>query len=1007
MGKALEISRSIREGKWLSIEYDSKSEQRITYFWARVIDVFVKPNVRLKVQMFNSELSMTVMDNVLLYYDAILDARVIEGTTCEIQSALIKKITSDYQAYAFLEYLGVNERVLAYYLECSKHDKEASIRQFKLVEGLDDDILQGNEYRLNDKNLKEMIQSLKLQIKEDKNDTNQHLVKLAVNLLAIQTSRGLFPIAYRDLLFNVEKRTLLAAPYISYNLKLKDKQDNPCFNLSRYYDGDVRQFMTQYETNREALIENLQTNLKKGERLNEMPYVFRFEKTFAINLKDEYSKISAAYQDNRLSEPARVFFGMSANKRRYHANPIMAVDSKVNMDQYRTIYNAMNQTITYVQGPPGTGKTSTIVNVVLSSLLNRQKVLIVSNNNEAINNIYRKLSSFMRQGELIQIPMLRLGANAYIEKALQAAHGLLFSYFDKPFDKAMKQRLTQAEQAVIEHFAVIRDQLRAYEEAIQNREQRESLQEVLTKLNSNAEADEVSKAMMSAGIKAQMANIPAANVSSHLAPLQVDSAIVYEYLYLRSLECINHLYKKGNQALFAILKREEKEVRMLEFKKYISSKDGLKSLLDCFPIIISTNMSALKLGSCEPQFDLMIMDEASQCSNPYALLPMVRSKRALFVGDQNQLQPVIVMDGVKNSLLLDAYDIPPQYDYKSNSILSTMLKVDPLSTFILLRDHYRSHDKIIDFSNKKYYGSELHLCSHRSNPEPLKLIDIDSSLTNEKNTSVQEAEAIINEIRKGESQDVAVITPFRKQADLLERQLNEAGLDFVKVGTIHTFQGDEKQKIIVSSAVTKNTKPSTFNWLKNNQELINVAVTRARENLVLVTDMRQLHELSQHETNDFIELADYIAKDGKLEVSYKENEIFNSKVKNFKYYNTACEEEFLGTLMHLKTVFGQLQVAVKVKVSDVLDLDSVSKKLFIYGNQAHFDFVVYDMMKKPLLAIEVMGLEHFSEIKVRERDERKQEICRQCNLKLISIHNDYVRRYQYIKNIILNTLKSS
>ena len=84
----------------------------------------------------------------------------------------------------------------------------------------------------------------------------------------------------------------------------------------------------------------------------------------------------------------------------------------------------------------------------------------------------------MRQGELIQIPMLRLGANAYIEKALQAAHELLFSYFDKPFDKAMKQRLTQAEQAVIEHFAVIRDQLRAYEEAIQNREQRESLQEV-------------------------------------------------------------------------------------------------------------------------------------------------------------------------------------------------------------------------------------------------------------------------------------------------------------------------------------------------------------------------------------------------------------------------------------------------------------------------------------------------------------------------------------------------
>ena len=196
---------------------------------------------------------------------------MIEGTTCEIQTSLIKKITSNYQAYAFLEYLGVNERVLAYYLECSRHDKEASIRQFKLVDGIDDDVIQGGEYHLNEKNLKEIIQSLKIQIKEDKSDTSQHLVKLAVNLLAIQTSKGLFPIVYRDLLFDVEKRTLNAASSISYNLKLNDEQDNPCFNLARYYDGDVRQFISQYESNREALIENLQANLKKYDKLNEMP----------------------------------------------------------------------------------------------------------------------------------------------------------------------------------------------------------------------------------------------------------------------------------------------------------------------------------------------------------------------------------------------------------------------------------------------------------------------------------------------------------------------------------------------------------------------------------------------------------------------------------------------------------------------------------------------------------------------------------------------------------------
>ena len=48
---------------------------------------------------------------------------------------------------------------------------------------------------------------------------------------------------------------------------------------------------------------------------------------------------------------------------------------------------------------------------------------------------------------------------------------------------------------------------------------------------------------------------------------------------------------------------------------------------------------------------------------------------------------------------------------------------------------------------------------------------------------------------------------------------------------MHAFQGDEKDVVIFSLAVTDRTRPETYKWLKDNKELINVATSRAREQL--------------------------------------------------------------------------------------------------------------------------------------------------------------------------------
>ena len=74
------------------------------------------------------------------------------------------------------------------------------------------------------------------------------------------------------------------------------------------------------------------------------------------------------------------------------------------------------------------------------------------------------------------------------------------------------------------------------------------------------------------------------------------------------------------------------------------------------------------------------------------------------------------------------------------------------------------------------------------------------------------------------------------------------------------------------------------------------------------TTQNVVEKLSNEENNDFLELVHYMAKNGKEDVLYKENELFNSKVKNYKYFNTQVEDTFLETLLHFKSIYGQVKV---------------------------------------------------------------------------------------------------
>lgn len=92
----------------------------------------------------------------------------------------------------------------------------------------------------------------------------------------------------------------------------------------------------------------------------------------------------------------------------------------------------------------------------------------------------------------------------------------------------------------------------------------------------------------------------------------------------------------------------------------------------------------------------------------------------------------------------------------------------------------------------------------------------------------------------------------------------------------------------------------------------------------------------------------------------------------------------------------------EVAISHVFWENEEWNDLFYKGR---FDFVVYEKQGQeeiPMLAIELDGKEHFSDEIVKERDRKKNEICRAHNLQIIRVENSYARRYNHIKEILIN-----
>ncbi|MEO0508558.1 MAG: ATP-binding protein [Verrucomicrobiota bacterium] len=251
-------------------------------------------------------------------------------------------------------------------------------------------------------------------------------------------------------------------------------------------------------------------------------------------------------------------------------------------------------------------------------------------------------------------------------------------------------------------------------------------------------------------------------------------------------------------------------------------------------------------------FDVLIVDEASQMTLPYAVLGMLTSDSYVIIGDPQQLPPVV--------------QSCPSSQAHEHSIFNSLNRNNDLT---LLDTTYRMNSTIADWSSEQFYRGELSSfdsvasrrlelgCEHEQawlekafNPDH-SLVWLEHNESGCRKLCLEEVDLvnqlIVCALKNGLTpDDLAVVTPFRKQARAIRQRVkqslavDETLSNQVIIDTVERMQGQEREMIIISCASNDRgfiRAVSDFLFLPAR---LNVSVTRARSKVILISSSELL-----------------------------------------------------------------------------------------------------------------------------------------------------------------------
>lgn len=465
-----------------------------------------------------------------------------------------------------------------------------------------------------------------------------------------------------------------------------------------------------------------------------------------------------------------------------------------NTSQKKAIQIALNNDVSIIQGPPGTGKTQTILNLIASSLQQNYRVLVVSKNNSAIDNVAEKLAKHQTLHQ------------AYLRVGNTQTNVDMLNELEVKLDHDYRQKMSVDENTPAVDLAKLDAEITVLEEQFETLTKKKNfLNELKTQQRhidkklklyqlpfKDDDTRTIFKKFTNPEVILYISNLWKSK-QTHVNMIQRKLAerILFKHFnkeeQTRYIWRLERLYAKKEiekieaelqeyttiqkkiQTLYDTYQREsiyrtnkkvenffhQKEKEMLEYKHQLTTAFEEMESESCnidksknysalrsnatklYPIVLSTADSCVNLPiTTNDKFDVVIMDEASQ-ADLITFLPVMnilkkQNYHLVIVGDDRQLKNVVTENFVSaEQEVHNKVPVPEIFRYTTQTVLSSVKAVlQPAET--LLREHYRCDYNIINYCNKKYYEDQLIIYSSESKDTSMKIMKLNKERNSER-----------------------------------------------------------------------------------------------------------------------------------------------------------------------------------------------------------------------------------------------------------------------------------
>nr|WP_315022514.1 AAA domain-containing protein [uncultured Aminipila sp.] len=733
-----------------------------------------------------------------------------------------------------------------------------------------------------------------------------------------------------------------------------------------------------------------------------------------------------------------------------------------NLSQKSALENALTSSISVIEGPPGTGKTQTILNLIANLVAVQGKsVAVVSNNNEAVKNVIEKMA---KQGYGFLTALLGKGSNQdtfFTNMPIARVDG-----WDCEEEKveliqqieALNIKLNQLLK-IDRKRAQLWQEIRAWQLEQEHFEEyyaRQNVQEIGKLPLFKATPDRIISFLVETSFEKERSQFNRVlyklkllfkyGVFDHKKLQQQELSILlslqrefYQQQIQRLESEIAVLESKLDGASFNVLIEKHQQYSEKLFRKYLyqshsrlkepnftkkNFKVRFQEFIQTFPIILSTTHALRRSIPQNYLLDYVIIDEASQVDILTGILAFSCCRNVIIVGDVKQLPQIT---DKKIEPVLKTSSPNPVYNYFQHNILSSIISLYGSSLpREILREHYRCHPQIIEFCNQKYYNGELIPYTSSSLGEcPLVLYktaegnhmrrvtrDEKKGSYNQREIDVIVEEIIKNPALEENRENIGFVTPYRKQANKAGQLLPNG----IESDTVHKYQGREKNVMIMSTVLDSSRDGQMGLTFVDDPQMINVAVSRAIKQFVLVTD----HDLFFKRGKDIGDLIRYIQYS-----TLDDNVIESNIVSIFDLLYQQYSSKLIPLRAKMdKSVRYQSEEALRVLLEEILAEPQNNRYRYVHGmllrnllnnvglltpeelnfvnNRASLDFVVYYKQDKAcVLVVEVDGFAfHENNPDQKRRDALKDAILAKYGVPLLRLPTNGSREREKIERML-------